>query len=183
MDYMVAEFTTLFASNFFQSIANFITTQVCATRLLWDFLGSADVDVADIWTMDGMEDYYMVEENLWGAERGAILFHLVSLSFSNSGVVVWCLLGCVLGFVFLVVFCSLPGKLLHPISFQFQTNFPVVDGPCLVLRQCRKKKLWDFPWPLIHFHGARQQEGLPYSRPPPLRHNVPHRLLSAHSDC
>ena len=58
------------------------------------------------------------------------MFHLVSLSFANfpgSGVVVWCLLGCVLGFVFLVVFCSLPGKLLHPISFQFQTNFQLTD--------------------------------------------------------
>ena len=64
------------------------------------------------------------------------MFHLVSLSFANfpgSGVVVWCLLGCVLGFGFLVVFCSLPGKLLHPISFQFPLEFPVVDRPCLVL--------------------------------------------------
>ena len=43
--------------------------------------------------------------------------------FPGSGVVVWCLLGCALGFVFFVVFCTLPGKLLHPISFQFQTNF------------------------------------------------------------
>ena len=66
---------------------------------------SADVDMADIWTMDGVEDYYMVEENLWGAERGAFLFHLVSLSFANfpgCGVVVWCLVCVCLGSVFLL---------------------------------------------------------------------------------
>ena len=33
----------------------------------------ADIDMADIWTFDNVEEYYMVEENLWGAERGAFV--------------------------------------------------------------------------------------------------------------
>ena len=61
------------------------------------------------------------------------MFHLVSLSFANfpgSGVVLWCLVGVCLGFVFLVVF-SLPGNSASN-KLSKSLEFPVVDRPCLV---------------------------------------------------
>ena len=93
--------------------------------------------------MDGLEDYYMVEEMLWGAERGAICFTLVSHYFANFHwtwcVGCFCVLLCGLVFVFLWFFLV---KILHSIRVSLHFEFPVVDRLCLVLaRQCRKKKL------------------------------------------
>ena len=70
--------------------------------------GSADVDMADIWTMDGLEDYYMVEENLWGAERGAFCFTLFHLVLRTSLVVCccFCVCLCVCLVLFLLLFFS-----------------------------------------------------------------------------
>ena len=63
--------------------------------------------------MDGLEEYYMVEENLWGAERGAFCFTLSPLVLRISLVVVllfWFVGGCVFGFVFLAVFLVFQGN-------------------------------------------------------------------------
>ena len=92
-----------------------------------------------------MEDYYMVEEMLWGAERGASCFTFVSLFFANFhrnlwvgclfGVFLWFGVGLVCFFLGLVLwkFCTQ----LAPVLFEF----PVVDRLCFALaRQCRKKK-------------------------------------------
>ena len=76
--------------------------------------GSADVDMADIWTLDGLEDYYMVEENLWGAERGAFCFTLSHLVLRFSLVVVLLLVfvgWCAFGFCFSCCFLVFQGKI------------------------------------------------------------------------
>ena len=99
--------------------------------------GSADVDMADIWILDDLEEYCMVEENLWGAERGT-LFHRAYFAFSL--VVGFCLV--LVGWWVLCCFvCFFQGNLQLIWSFH-SFKFPVVDRPRLVLvRQCRKKKL------------------------------------------
>ena len=87
--------------------------------------------------MDGMDDYYMVEEMLCGAERGAICFTFSILRiftgrFGGFGLVCVCL------FCFVLVW---PVEILHSVSVSLFCGFPVVDRPCPVLaRQCRKKK-------------------------------------------
>ena len=90
--------------------------------------------------MDGMDDYYMVEEMLWGAERGAICFTF----FANFHWPFWWVLGC---FVFVCVclfvcfFFFFWVKFCIQLAFHIFGRFPVVDRPCPVLaRQCRKKK-------------------------------------------
>ena len=81
--------------------------------------------------MDGVEDYYMVEENSRGAERGAFCFtwsHLV-LRISLAVVLLfgacWCVCVCVCLF-FVFCFFSLPGKLLLLIRFQSHSNFQLL---------------------------------------------------------
>ena len=98
--------------------------------------GSADVDMADICILDDLEEYCMVEENLWGAERGT-LFHRAYFAFSL--VVGFCLV--LVGWWVLCCFvCFFSGKLAT--NLIFSRKFPVVDRPRLVLvRQCRKKNL------------------------------------------
>ena len=91
--------------------------------------------------MDGVEDYYMVEENQWGAERGRVVSHLVSPSFANfpgGGAVFWCL-GCLV--VFVLFCCFLASEGISAVISFLLIKIPVVDRQCLVLaRQCRKKK-------------------------------------------
>ena len=95
--------------------------------------------------MDGVEDYYMVEENSRGAERGAFCFtwsHLV-LRISLAVVLLfgacWCVCVCVCFLFFLFFLASRETSASNSISIPLE--FPVVDRPCLVLdRHCRKKK-------------------------------------------
>ena len=92
-----------------------------------------------------MEDYYMVEEIAWGAERGKS-FHLCLTSFCeiSQDLVGWFL------FVWWVVLCfclcwfAFFGMVLWKFCTQLAPahfKFPVVDRLCFALaRQCRKKK-------------------------------------------
>ena len=76
--------------------------------------------------MDGLEDYYMVEEMHWGAERGRGVFHFVSHDlriFTGRGVL-FCLFagvlfGCVLCLFVFLGCCVFPVKILHSIRVLF----------------------------------------------------------------
>ena len=98
--------------------------------------------------MDGMEDYFMVEEMIWGDERGASCFTL----FCESSLAVFCLL--VFFGVCFVCFLSvlLVKTLAFNSRFTFLCEFLVVDRPCLVLaRQCRKMgNCIVFAFPTLH---------------------------------
>ena len=98
--------------------------------------------MADIWTMDGVEDYYNGgREPMRGWEAFCFtLSHLVLRISLAVVAVVWCLLVCVcLCFVVLFFLASRETSASNSISIPLE--FPVVDRPCLVLaRQCRKKK-------------------------------------------
>ena len=74
-------------------------------------------------------------------------------------------------------------------------------GPCLSLNMVRRKRFIKWQTPSRNAKSSlrcepnaaqpnaavatacQNDDRITYSRPPPLRHNVPHRLLSAHSDC
>ena len=130
-----------------------------------------------------MEDYYMVEEIAWGAERGKS-FHLCLTSFCEISLdlvgwfllvwwVVLCFGLCWFVFCFGMVLWNLCTQ-LAPVHFMF----PVVDRLCFALaRQCRKKNSISM-WTCSEFLSLRtrfyrragggfysHQSCLPYSGP------------------
>ena len=104
--------------------------------------------------MDGVRDYYMVEENLWGAERDAICFALSHsvLRISLAVVLLLVLAGCVLEFGFLVVFfVRFQGNFCIQLAFnsrRISSSWPTMPRTCPAMQK-KKNVIFFLPLPLL----------------------------------